>query len=337
MRRMFSMLLSLLAFALPLSANADLTEDAIILTDDLRVTGQITSDLGVPIELDLIRPELELPDQALTVQYRRFTKRELQEALRAIGQSDMGTFDVSGTGCSYSGGWQDEASASISHEEAAAQAVQIGHELLAALGIDVAKTPQSIGRPYEWDDSDQPYWHAFSEAEAMSAYYEARFNSPRQRRTRPEQSAYTIVYFAVLLDGVPIAQCCSYPAGYADEPDARISFSTTASVTVSDSGMLVSFTLSCVPIVVSRAPLEQPLPSWQDAIEEACRNCPDTPSSLMDTTFYNEYIGMNVTHYARRPILTRLECLYETTEEFEWVPVWKPAFSYEVLRDGYRY
>lgn len=337
MKWMYSMLLSLLAFALPLSASADFTEDVIILTDDLRVTGQITSNLGVPIELDLSLPELELPDQALTVQYRRFTKRELRDALRAIGQSDKGTLDVSRTGCCYSGRWQDKASAPISHEEAAGQAVQIGHELFAALGIDVTKTPRSIGRPYEWDDSNQPYWHAFSEAEAMSAYYEARFNSPRRRRTRPEQSAYTSVDFAVLLDGVPIAQCCSYPAGYVDEPDARISFSTTASVTVSDSGMLVSFTLDYIPIVVSRAPLEQPMPSWQDAIEEACRSCPDTPSSLMDTTFYNEFIGMNVTHYARRPILTGLERLYETTEEFEWVSVWEPVFSYEVLRDGYRY
>lgn len=60
MRRIFSMLLGLLAFVLPLPANADFAENAIILTDDMRVTGQITSDLGVPVELDLNLPELEM-------------------------------------------------------------------------------------------------------------------------------------------------------------------------------------------------------------------------------------------------------------------------------------
>lgn len=60
-------------------------------------------------------------------------------------------------------------------------------------------------------------------------------------------------------------------------------------------------------------------------------------SACRPNTFFNENIGMDVTHYAERPILTGLVCQYETVTEFEWCPVWVPSFSSEVLRDGYRY
>ncbi len=329
-------LLLMAALLLPLSACAAPAGDGIVLGTDGRITGQITSDLGVPIELDLALPAAP-PDQALTVEYRRFTKRELQRALRAIGQSDEGDLFADQTGCSYLGRWQEEASAPVSHEEAAQQAVEIGHALFAELGVDVVQTPRSVGRPYEWDDSRQLYWHGMSEPEAMSAYYEAQFYSPRRKRTRPEQGEYTVVDFDVLLDGVPVTQNCFYPAGYADEPDAKTGFSTTASVTVSDSGALVRFVLDYIPVVLSRSPLETPLPAWREAVEMACRKCSDAPDSLEDFTFFNENIGMDVTHYARRPILTGLVCRYETVTEFEWVPVWEPSFSYEILRNGYRY
>lgn len=333
MRVLYFLLLTA-ALLLPLSACAAPAGDEIALGEDGHITGQITSDRGVPIELDLSLPASAPPDQALTVEYRRFTKRELQKALRAIGQSDEGDLFADQTGCGYSGRWKEEASAPVSHEEAARQAVEIGHALFAELGVDVAKMPRSVGRPYEWDDSKQPYWHGMSEPEAMSAYYEAQFYSPRRKRTRPEQGEYTVVDFDVLLDSVPVVPCCAYPAGYADEPDAQIGFSTTASVTVSDSGALVRFNLSYIPVVLSRSPLETPLPTWREAIEAACRKCPDT---LEEYTFFNENIGMEVTHYAERPILTGLICRYETVTEFEWVPVWVPSFSHEVLRNGYRH
>lgn len=310
--------------------------DEEIRVEDGRVSGQLTADNGTVITLDMPVPENPFPAEMLTVEYRRITKKEMQQALRAIGQSDEGSFADGVDGC-YTGDWNAEASADISREEAAAQAVSIGLAYFDALGIDVARVPRYVSRPYEFECrlGLMSYPHTVSEADAYIEYERALFDSPRRRRTRPKQSAYTCVSFCVLLNGMYLDEVPSYPAGYADEPDARIGFSVTATVTVSDSGILVDASAGSIPVVKAITPCD-PLPDWQDDLEQLCRDWGSLPFSYEEHTLYNEHIQKEVTVYAQRPVLVGLYPCLTTIAEDTWVPVWKSICTGEVLRDGYR-
>ena len=177
-----------------------------------RITGQITSQTSVTYLLDMPIPQAPYPAQKLTVSYRRFTECEILAALTACGQSTDGEVHLSDTDFRYDGNWDAQAYADIYHEEAAAQAVAIGLAFFDSLGVSVECEPKSIGRPYEFDDSNQRYWTFVSEPQAYSDYFRSQFDSPRRQRTRPRHSEYTSVEFAVLLDDMRMIDNPSYPA-----------------------------------------------------------------------------------------------------------------------------
>ena len=288
---------------------------------DGHVTGRITSDTGVTYLLDMPIPDEAYPAKSLTVEYARFTERDVLEALQAVNQSAEGSIHADSDSFLFSGNWMAKAAAERSHEDAASQAVAIGLTFFDALGIPVERKPKSVARPYEFDDSDQKYWTFVSEPQAYSDYYRSQFNSPRRQRTRPRQSEYTSVEFAVLLNGMRMIDNPSYPAGYADEPNAKIGFSVTARVIVSDSGLLVEAAASNIPRIISCAPID-PLPDWEAFICSHIKSLDVWPDSYDERTFFNENIGKDVIAYARQPVVTGILPRLEAISQYEWVPTW---------------
>ena len=321
-KRHLLVFVALLFAMVPVYAHAENTPppDRITVSDG-HVTGQVTSDTGVTYLLDMSVPDDPYPAQALTVEYMRFTEQAVLDALRSTGQSDTGSVHTDNSGFRFDGDWQADARADISHEDAAAQAVTVGLAFFDAMGIPVDHTPKSIVRPYEFDDSDQRYWTFSSEPQAYSDYYRSLFNSPRRQRTRPEQAEYTSVDFAVLLDGMLLIDNPAYPADYADEPDARIGFSVTARVIVSDSGVLVEAVADNIPYVVSREAVDL-LPDWETYLRDTIRSLDVWPNSYDEQTFFNENIGKEVTLYARQPVITGVLPRLEAVSQFKWVPTW---------------
>ena len=288
---------------------------------DGRVTGRLTSDTGVTYLLDLPVPDDPYPAERLTVEYARFAEGNVHAALRSIGQSAEGAVHTDGDSFLFSGNWKAEAAADITREESASQAVQIGLAFFDALGVSVEREPKSISRPYEFDDADQRYWTFFSEPQALSDYFRAQFDSPRRRRARPEQSAYTSVEFAVLLDGMRLEDNPSYPAEYADEPDAKVGLSVTARVIVSDSGLLVEAAAGSIPRTVSRTSIE-PLPDWEPYLREYIKSLDVWPNAYAEQTFYHEGLGMEITEYARQSVVTGMQPRLAAISRDEWMPVW---------------
>lgn len=69
------------------------------------------------------------------------------------------------------------------------------------------------------------------------------------------KQAYTAVYFDLMVDGMRLWRDPSYPAHYADEPDAWEGFAVGADVIVSDSGVLVEAACNLFEIQ-SRRPIK---------------------------------------------------------------------------------
>ena len=310
----------LLTLCHPITAAASAPQDEIVILDG-RVTGRITSDMGVTYLLDMPIPDEAYPAKCLTVEYASFTEHDVLKALQMVGQSTEGSIHTDSDGFLFSGNWKAVAAAQLSHEDAASQAVAIGLAFFDAMGIPVEREPKSVARPYEFDDSDQKYWTFVSEPQAYSDYNRSQFNSPRRQRTRPRQSEYTSVEFAVLLDGMRMIDNPSYPAGYADEPDAKIGFSVTARVIVSDSGLLVEAAAGNIPRIISCAPID-PLPDWETFICSYIKSLDIWPNRYDERTFFNENIGKDVIVYASQPVVTGILPRLETISQYEWVPTW---------------
>ncbi|MDO5377257.1 MAG: hypothetical protein Q4G52_02880 [Clostridia bacterium] len=136
----------------------------------------------------------------------------------------------------------------------------------------------------------------------------------------------------------------SYPAGFADEPDATIGFGVSAEVTVSDSGILVEARTSCIPAIVSRRPVNDAdyaqLTGWLVA--------PDGLSALRiaaqegrisrnqkEFILHADYLDEPITHYATTSVVTAIQPELYTISETEWVPVWRITCSNE-YPDGWR-
>ena len=320
-RKLLFVLFALSLALMPAVVSAEANPRDEIIIKDGWVTGQLTSDTGVAYLLDMPVPSASYPAERLTVEYLCFAECDVLAALNSIGQSPEGAVHVENDGFLYSGDWKAEASADISHDEAASRAVEIGLAFFDALGISVEREPKSIARPYEFDDSDARYWTFFSQPQAYSDYARAQFDSPRRQRARPAQSAYTAVEFAVLLDGMQLIDNPSYPAGYADEPDARVGFPVTARVIVSDSGLLVEATADNIPHVVSRQNAD-PLPDWQTYLRRYIQSLAVWPNAYAEQTFYHERLGMDVTVYARQPVVIGVLPQLEAVSRYEWVPTW---------------
>lgn len=322
--------------------------------------GRITGSLEVCIDGDTGRFDTILVDSPLPAQvysrdifvmeYRRFSKKEVQKALREIGQSEQGNFVSDGKGFRFTGAMRIDPAADITWEAAAEQAVRIGHSFFRALGIEVAAESAYVTRPYDEEAficaEKERLIHQCSEIDEQIERQRAQWKRMQKYETRGPQ--YTRVSFHIMTDGMRVASWPAYPAGFSDEPNAMVAFDTGVSVLVSDSGVLVEAQVGHVPQVKGRKTpqddaviakqLEQShirAESWQEALDQAQR-INQLPKNCAETSNKSEYADEPITWYASQAVVTEIHpCLYTISKD-EWVMIWRIE-SMQQYADGCRF
>lgn len=331
-----------------------------LIVRDQWITGTIESCVGVGTQhehRETILVDCPLPAQTYTgeiikTEIRRFSKKDVQKALRAIGQSDQGRFVSDATGFRFASAAKTDPAADISREKAADRAVRIGLDFFEALGVEVAAESATVARPYDEEafmcSAKERLTHQFSEIDVMMDRQRAQWKRRQKYETREPQ--YTRVSFQVMTDGMRVASWPSYPAGYSDEPDARIAFDTGVSVLVSDSGVLAEVQAGNIPQAKSRRlPQAEDAPaisallrqshilaeSWQEALKQA-QQMGSLPVNSAEESFQAEYMDKPVTRYASRAVVTQIYPCLTAISKDEWVMIWQIE-SRQQFADGCRF
>ena len=336
--------------------------DGLIIEDSYvrgTVTGVFGSDrIEKPIKVDCPLPEKPYPAEILTLKKGYVSKKQMQSALRAAGQRMEGQFINPRGTAMFTGDWRAEAAADISNEEAATQAVRIGLAYFEALGVSVDPVPRSVSRPYDFDAymarQTAVYEHAFSET---STFIEnARAQWKRRMKYEEKQPAYTAVYFNLMVGGMRLWSDPSYPAHYADEPDAWEGFSTGAHVIISDSGVLVEASCDLFEIK-ARRPIEEdavyidflktfhqhgsngvfPAQDWQDALHIALSEPYIAGFSwgAEEQSYQNKYMTEPITAYGFSTVVTEIKPCLSAISRSDWAPFWRIETTAE-FADGWR-
>ena len=333
--------------------------DGIIVEDDW-VHGTVTGIFGTdqiekPVKVDCPLPEASYPAEILTFSKGFVTKKQMQSALRAAGQSTQGQFFNPRGTAMFTGDWRAEAAADISKEEAAAQAVQIGLAYFEALGVEVDPVPRSVSRPYDFDAymarQTAIYEHRFSEPSTFID--NARAHWKRRLKYEEKQPAYTAVYFNLMVGGMRLWSDPAYPAHYADEPDAWEGFSTGAHVIVSDSGVLVEAACDLFEIK-ARRPIEGdaayadylealdgkvnlifPAQDWRDAL---CVALTDSVGTVLtwgaeEAPYQNRDMTESIVAYGFSTVVTAIKPCLSAISRSDWAPFWRMETT-EEYADG---
>lgn len=326
------------------------------------VSGMTTGVFGADgiehaVKVDCPVPEASYPAEILILSKGYVSKKQMQTALKAAGQRTEGHFVNKRGYAIYTGDWRADASADISAEDAAAQAVRIGLAYFEVLGVEVDPVPRAVSRPYDHEAfmirQTEIYTHWYAEP---SAFIEkARASWKRRMQYEEKQPEYTVVEFDLCVDGMRLWGNPSYPAHYADEPDAWIGMSVGASVTVSDSGVLVEASCELFEVKARRTvagdavyaeyleALEgQPtflLPAddgW-DALHAVLSGSPHYAGVgwREEGLFQNEYMTEPVVAYGSTPVVTGIKPYLSAISESEWAPLWRVEFTDE-FSDGWR-
>ena len=356
--KLFIVLLLLCPAAL---AQGDLLDGLIIKGDWVRgtATGVFGADrIEKPIKVDCPLPEKPYPAEILTLKKGYVSKKQMQSALKAAGQRTEGQFVNPRGTAMFTGDWRAEAAADISNEEAAAQAVRIGLAYFEALGVSVDPIPRSVNRPYDFDAymarQTAAYEHAFSDASTFID--NARAQWKRRMKYEEKQPAYTAVYFNLMVGGMRLLSDPSYPAHYADEPDAWEGFSTGAHVIISDSGVLVEASCDLFEIK-ARRPIEEdavyidflktfhqhgsngvfPAQDWQDALHIALSEPYIAGFSwgAEEQSYQNKYMTEPITAYGFSTVVTEIKPCLSAISRSDWAPFWRIETTAE-FADGWR-
>ena len=334
-----------------------------LIIEDSCVRGTVTGVFGAdriekPIKVDCPLPEKPYPAEILTLKKGYVSKKQMQSALKAAGQRTEGQFVNPRGTAMFTGDWRAEAAADISNEEAAAQAVRIGLAYFEALGVSVDPIPRSVSRPYDFDAymarQTAAYEHAFSDASTFID--NARAQWKRRMKYEEKQPAYTAVYFNLMVGGMRLWSDPSYPAHYADEPDAWEGFSTGAHVIISDSGVLVEASCDLFEIK-ARRPIEEdavyidflktfhqhgsngvfPAQDWQDALHIALSEPYIAGFSwgAEEQSYQNKYMTEPITAYGFSTVVTEIKPCLSAISRSDWAPFWRIETTAE-FADGWR-
>lgn len=168
------------------------------------------------------------------------------------------------------------------------------------------------------------------------------------------KQAYTAVYFDLMVDGMRLWRDPSYPAHYADEPDAWEGFAVGADVIVSDSGVLVEAACNLFEIQ-SRRPIKDdpayayyiealydhwslvfPAQDWQDALHAVLADSRLGLSwGVQEHPFQSPSMTEPVTAYGYGTVITQISPCLSTISRNEWAPFWTIKTASE-HSDGWR-
>lgn len=168
------------------------------------------------------------------------------------------------------------------------------------------------------------------------------------------KQAYTAVYFDLMVDGMRLWRDPSYPAHYADEPDAWEGLAVGADVIVSDSGVLVEAACNLFEIQ-SRRPIKDdpayayyiealydhwslvfPAQDWQDALHAVLADSRLGLSwGVQEHPFQSPSMTEPVTAYGYSTVITQISPCLSTISRNEWAPFWTIETASE-HSDGWR-
>lgn len=350
------------------SASAAAQIPAGIVIRDQWMTGRVTAcfDAGSPnarreeILIDCPFPQGEYTGEILTLRGRNVSQTDVRRALRASEQSGDGEIHINRDGVRYIHTGPIDPFAGITRKEAEKQAVEIGQRYFKALGLEVVSSPSCVERPYDYEaymeQKRKQLTHMYSEIDVMLDRAAAQWK--RTHKYETHEAAYTRVDFDIMIDGMRLWGNPSYAAGYADEPDAWCGLDISASVLVSDSGVLVEAWVSCIPEISGRrqpeeGELEQyaalldahrtmPLllaESWEEALELALsgeRQEAGISANQEERPYRNQDMAETITAYGSRSVITDIYPCLATISESEWAMFWHIETRQE-FSDGWRY
>ena len=361
MKRTLTRLAALLLLLVPAARAQEGLPEGLTVSGN-RLSGTVETHFGGEridgeILVDCPMPESPYPSEIVTLGKRFVSKKQMQAALRAAGQSTQGRFVNPRGSAFYSGDWDAEASADVTHEEAAERAVRIGLAYFDALAVGVERVPRAVSRPYDYDAyikrNETVYAHRFSDPSHFMD--SARAMWQRRMRYENKQPGYTRVDFTLTVEGLRLWETPAYPAHYADDPDAWVCTPVGAYVIVSDSGVLVE--ASCDLFEVrARRPLEGdavyaewlsafatlhkssllPARSWQTALHLALTS----PASALtcgteDAPFQSASMAEPVIAFGHTTVITAIRPVLSAISEDDWAPFWTLETADEYA-DGWR-
>lgn len=344
MKRFLIELAAMLLLLAPATLGEGLPDGLIV--EENRLSGTVKTHFGEDgtdgeILVDCPPPEAAYPPEILTLSKGYVSKKQMQAALRSAGQSGQGQFVNPRGSAFYSGDWDAEASADVTHEEAAERAVRIGLAYFDALAVGVERVPRAVSRPYDYDAyikrNETVYAHRFSDPSHFMD--SARAMWQRMMKHEKKQPGYTRVDFTLTVEGLRLWETPAYPAHYADDPDAWVCTPVGAYAIVSDSGVLVE--ASCDLFELStRRPLAGdavyadwlgaseghrasliPAGDWQDALRLALS---DPSFSLScgaeEAPFQSASMAAPVTAYGYRTVVTSIHPVLSAISAEDWAP-----------------
>lgn len=316
--------------------------------------------LKLPLKIDCPVPPTSYPAEILALEKRFVSKKQMQDALKAAGQRTQGKFSNTLGLANYSGDWNAPASAALTREEAATQAIRIGLLYFNALGVEVETHPRAVARPYDYDAYIEQlqieYCHRYSDPTLFLAQAEKRWQ--RSQYYEKRQPDYTRIDFNLTIDGMRLWNMPSYPARFEDEPDAWIVEPLNAYVIVSDSGVLVESSCTLLerkkqrplqhdPVYISflneskrmRSSTDAPFPahSGMDALYTfLTRFCNERESGGAEQQLYqNKMMETPVTAFGYTYVVTAIQPCLSMISKDEWAPFWTVEIMTE-YDDGWR-
>lgn len=324
---------------------------------DGRLSGSVTTfrpkaDPRV-LRIDCPVPAEFTPEQlqAITVEYRKFNKTALADALNAVGTDPgKGKMEI------YNDGWDQRgavyraeellwpftsnyfgrnmATGALNKEhpkyDQMACAARTASAFLKELGFVPYEDGLNVSRLYD------PAVYGLMPQRSDWALLQEEFNKDYRKllkkyiRTDVE---YTVVGAAITMRGLPVYPEFYWPSGTAREPGAITGNSSRANIAIKDGGTIVDVSLSSLPVEKSAAPMAAPAHSWQEALKEWIATYFSDPSDPQDVTFTDADREREVTGYGTYSVLTEIKPVYMSNAQKVYAPAWCFVMERRLIKD----
>ncbi len=318
-----------------------LTPEEVDLTDVREVDGRLVGEIHLPASVGNIRLMLDCPmprplteTRQLTVAYRKITKKELEKAVKSIGQSTKGaelrqfvsdpltrmvSFEVERELSTPPYLPQPDAVERVETQ----RAKEIMRSLAAALDVSLCEELIAWKRnvPYEGNPAASTLVAKIQEENRR------QFVQTERKFGRDGTDDITLLYAMYELEGLPVM----FQYYWSDGRDAY-GASSELYAAVNDEGRLVQASLWGVPVIQDTHTLSLPQRDWQTLVREWVAACYWPGSHLEDVTQESELYG-EITDFGTYEVITRLASCWVGREEYRLEPGWYGVIEQRVLSD----
>lgn len=318
-----------------------LTPEDVDLSDVQEVDGRLVGEIRLPASMGNVRLLLDCPlpeplteTRQLTVAYRKITKKELEKAVKSIGQSTKGaelhqfvsdpltrmvSFEVERNLSTPPYLPQPDTVESPETERAR----EIMRALAAALDVSLCEELIAWKRnvPYQGNPA------ASTLVEKIREENQRQFLEAERKSGRDGTDDITLLHAMYELEGLPVM----FQYYWSDGRDAY-GASSELYAAVNDEGRLVQASLWGVPVIQDAQTIRLPQRDWQTLVREWVAACYWTNSHLDDVTQESELYG-EITDFGTYDVITRLAPCWVGREKYRLEPGWYGVIEHRVLSD----